>query len=183
MDNQKERTPEINDADTIERLLEAADRNFELFELKEAADKYEKALRMLSLKRENGEQTARTLSALGDCEYVKRELRAALRYYLKVFSLTDGYANPYALLRAGQVYYDMELPQKAKPYLIRAYLIEGNSLFEGEDPKYFELIKNEEMLREPVNSFMQAIKPIQDRQAEDALFAEDEKEETEDGDL
>ena len=146
-DNQNITTGQTGE-NTALRLIETADKHLGLYELEQAKDGYEKALRLLSFGRENEEQTARALVSLGDCYYLKSDFRAAVREYSKACNLPLGYANSYALLRLGQVYYDMEYLSQAKHYLLQAYLIEGQDLFEYEDSKYYELIKDEELLSE-----------------------------------
>lgn len=134
--------------ETAGRLMEAADRHLELYEMDEAMDLLNKALAILLPKREFEEQAAWAYAALGDCYFIQGDLREALRSYIKAFNLPNGYANAYVLLRAGQVYHEMGNEAQARYYLLQAYLIEGDSLFEGEDPKYFQLIGGDELLRE-----------------------------------
>ena len=145
-EERKEKTHTVEQ--TAERLTDKADRHFEMCELAEAIDCYGKVLRLISVKKELEEQTAWTLSAIGDCYFVMRDFKSALRHYIKAFNLPTGYANAYAQLRAGQVFYEQGNMEQARHYMLQAYLIEGDELFEDEDWKYFDLIKDDEMIAE-----------------------------------
>jgi hypothetical protein len=55
--------------------------------------------------------------------------------------------NPFLHLRIGQVQFELGNEQRAADELARAYLKEGKTLFDGEDPKYLDFIKGK--LRPP----------------------------------
>ncbi len=53
----------------------------------------------------------------------------------------DGYQNPVVMLRLGQC--SLELGKEdAAEYLLRAYMLAGEEIFESEDEKYFALIRD-----------------------------------------
>lgn len=52
----------------------------------------------------------------------------------------SGISNPFILLRLGESLFECGEMDKAKEYLLRAYMIEGYKIFFNEDDKYFELI-------------------------------------------
>jgi len=160
MENETDSAATTVTEEIVARLMEAADGHFELFEMDEAIDLYNKALRILQLKRELEEQTSWVLAALGDCHYILGDLREALRLYVRAFNLPSGYSNAYVLLRTGQVYFGMDNLVQARYYLLQAYLIEGDGIFENEDERYFALIKDEELLR-PEDQQQDIIEPPQ----------------------
>ncbi len=49
--------------------------------------------------------------------------------------------NPFILLRLGQTYFELGNMKKAADELVRAYMGVGTEIFEGEDPKYFDLVR------------------------------------------
>ncbi|SHM03275.1 hypothetical protein SAMN02746009_03838 [Hymenobacter psychrotolerans DSM 18569] len=55
----------------------------------------------------------------------------------------DAIGNPLIHLRLGQVQYEMGNFAKAKDELMRAYMGQGEEIFEGEDEKYFTFLKQE----------------------------------------
>ena len=50
--------------------------------------------------------------------------------------------NPYAMLRIGQCYLETGDENKAKEYLLRAYVSEGQKFFKGDNPKYLEFLNS-----------------------------------------
>lgn len=53
----------------------------------------------------------------------------------------EGYCNPFLMLRLGQCSYELG-KEDAKEYLMRAYMLAGEEIFESEDEKYFDLIRD-----------------------------------------
>ena len=53
----------------------------------------------------------------------------------------DALANPFVHIRLGQALYELGNTERAKEHLLRAYMLNGEDIFEGQDEKYFELIK------------------------------------------
>ena len=51
-----------------------------------------------------------------------------------------GYTNPFVMLRLGQCAYELG-KQEAAEYLMRAYMLAGEEIFEDENEKYFNLIR------------------------------------------
>lgn len=53
----------------------------------------------------------------------------------------EGYTNPFVMLRLGQCSHELG-KEDAAEYLMRAYMLAGEEIFESDDEKYFDLIKN-----------------------------------------
>ena len=66
----------------------------------------------------------------------------ALNNFLESLKCPDGNTNPFILLRLGECYYELGNFEQAKEYLLRAFMWEGEDIFDGEDEKYFALIKD-----------------------------------------
>ena len=52
----------------------------------------------------------------------------------------EGYSNPFVMLRLGQCSYELGKAD-ASEYLLRAYMLAGEEIFEEDDAKYFEHIR------------------------------------------
>lgn len=52
----------------------------------------------------------------------------------------EGYNNPFLMLRLGECSYELG-KEDAKEYLMRAYMLAGEEIFESEEEKYFDLIR------------------------------------------
>lgn len=83
-------------------------------------------------------------TSIGDAYYMLQDDDKALGYFLKAKSNIDAnaYENPFLMLRLGQMYFESDLFYKAKEYLLSAYMMEGVEIFEQEDEKYFQFLKN-----------------------------------------
>lgn len=53
----------------------------------------------------------------------------------------EGYTNPFVMLRLGQCSHELG-KDDAVEYLMRAYMLAGEDIFESVDEKYFNLIKH-----------------------------------------
>ena len=82
-------------------------------------------------------------SSIGDVYYLRAELAVALQHFLNAKDNleSNAYENPFVMLRLGQLYFDLGAPHEAKEFLIRGYMLEGEELFEEEEEKYFNFLK------------------------------------------
>ena len=82
-------------------------------------------------------------SSVADALFMQGEYEKAYPYLWDAKSnLTgEGYLNPFVMLRLGQCSYELG-KDDAVEYLMRAYMLAGEEIFETDDKKYFELIKN-----------------------------------------
>ncbi|GGA28702.1 hypothetical protein GCM10011384_17680 [Psychrobacillus lasiicapitis] len=64
-------------------------------------------------------------------------------FLFNAINCPDGIENPFIMLRLGETLYELGDVNKAKDYLLRAYILEGYSIFENEEEKYFDVIKSE----------------------------------------
>lgn len=129
---------------SVDGYINEGDRALANDDIDGAIEGYKKALSYTSYRKDE-EQAALVLTALGDCHYLKKEYKEARKYYQKAFDLPGGVSNAYALLRMGEVYFDERNLERARYYLLQAYLIEGAALFEDEDDAYLQLIEGEEL--------------------------------------
>ena len=73
---------------------------------------------------------------------MKDEYDVALDYLFEVLKCPEGLGNPFVSLRLGQCFYEKGNIDKAKDYLLQAYMLEGTDIFEDEDEKYYSCIEN-----------------------------------------
>jgi tetratricopeptide (TPR) repeat protein len=82
------------------------------------------------------------LSAIGDMQFQLGEYfeaRDTLMALMKAFDGATG--NPFLRLRLGQALFELGEEKEAASWLAGAYLLEGISIFEDDDPKYLAFIK------------------------------------------
>jgi len=110
--------------------------------LSDAIDCFNRALDLIPEPKNDWEASTWIYTALGDVYFIKKEFEIASDNLFNAYSCHDGYTNPFILLRLGQSLLEINNVEKAKEYLLRAYMLEGDSIFENEEKKYFNLIKD-----------------------------------------
>lgn len=135
---------ELNDKvySEITALCEAGDEYCEKDKYEKAIKKYEEALRLIPDPKYDWEASTWVYVAIGDAYYMQDKYSEALNYFSESFKCPDGITNPFILLRLGECYYELGNLKQAQEYLLRAFMLEGDEIFDGEDEKYFELIKD-----------------------------------------
>lgn len=103
--------------------------------------KYEEALALLPTPNNQFEATTWVYAAIGDAYFLKGDFEASRKHFVEALNYRGGMTNAFILLRIGQCWYHANNLEKAKKFLIRAYNLEGNELFEDEDPIYLSLIQ------------------------------------------
>ncbi|WP_316568832.1 tetratricopeptide repeat protein [Neobacillus sp. YIM B06451] len=136
---------ELNDElyEEISNLCSDGDSLVEESMYDKAIDLYLKALNLVPAPKTDWEASTWIYTALGDTCFIKGDYKAAKNYLFDALNCPDGIGNPFILLRLGETLFEMQEVIKAKEYLLRAYMLEGYDIFEEEDGKYFDLIKNE----------------------------------------
>lgn len=127
----------------ISSLCSEGDELVESSRYDEALNLYRRALNLVPNPKNIWEASTWIYTALGDTCFIKEDYEAAKEYLLDAINCPDGNINAFILLRLGETLYEMHELEKAKEYLLRAYMMESNSIFEGEDDKYITLIKDE----------------------------------------
>ncbi|MBQ3842285.1 MAG: hypothetical protein II820_06320 [Ruminiclostridium sp.] len=82
-------------------------------------------------------------TSVADAWFMLEEYEKAYSYLCdaKTNISGEGYTNPFVMLRLGQCSHELG-KEDATEYLMRAYMLAGDDIFESEDKKYFDLIKN-----------------------------------------
>lgn len=82
------------------------------------------------------EPAVRILTAIADSHFHLGEWDACRDAIQHAFRCGADAGNPFLRLRLGQALFELGDVREAENWLVPAYLSEGRSLFEGEDPKY-----------------------------------------------
>lgn len=135
---------ELSDAilDRIDAICEEADLLFEDEKSEEAIAKYNEALTLLPEPIEEYEPSAWLISSIGDVHFFDEKYDLALAQFEHAIGCVDSEENPYLLLRIGQCHFELGEMDDAEDAFHEAYAIEGEEIFEEEDPKYWEFLKN-----------------------------------------
>ncbi|MDB4292825.1 tetratricopeptide repeat protein [Maribacter sp.] len=88
------------------------------------------------------EASAWLFTSIGDVFYSGDNLEAAMASYYDALNCPDVMGNAYIHLSLGQVQYELKEHDKSRASFLRAYMLEGDDIFEDEDPKYFDAIRD-----------------------------------------
>jgi tetratricopeptide (TPR) repeat protein len=130
--------------DLYEEILSLCSEGDELVDTSkydEAIELYLKALELVPSPKTDWEASTWIYTALGDTCFIKGDYKSAKNYLYDALNCPDGIGNPFILLRLGETLYEIKEAGKAKEYLLRAYMLEGYSIYEDQEEKYFALIK------------------------------------------
>ncbi|MFE6076981.1 tol-pal system YbgF family protein [Paenibacillus sp. NPDC057886] len=111
-------------------------------EVEQAIKKYLTALKLVPLPKNEWEASTWIYAALGDAYFTNEEYVQAKDSFFNALNCPEGISNPLILLRLGESLVECGELDKAKEYLLRAYMLEGYEIFSEEDQKYYELIKD-----------------------------------------
>lgn len=126
----------------ITELCEKGDDLIEQDNIAEAIENYRRALELIPNPKYMWEASTWVYGALGDAYYLNQQFDEALACFLEGLKCPDGLDNPFMMLRIGQCSFELENYEKAEEYLLQAYMLEGTEIFEDEDEKYINLIRN-----------------------------------------
>lgn len=127
----------------IAELSEKGDNYAEKEQFTSALKQYQEALAMLPEPKTDWEAATWLYVAIGDAWFNKQNLDDAMDAYQKALMSPDGTGNAYIWFCIGQVYFEQDNIPKAKLHFMSAYMLDGNEIFEEENPEYFALIKAE----------------------------------------
>lgn len=125
----------------IDRLLDEAEEDLELCEFDKAMEKYHQALELLEGDIEDYDISTIIYASMGDAMYLAGDYNKAQNYFYDAMDCPGGIANPYILFRLGQCFYECDNIEKSKEYFMRTYMMDGVTLFNTDDIKYFNVIK------------------------------------------
>lgn len=108
----------------------------------EAILKFEEALNLVPNPQSDWEASTWLNASIGDCYFMKNNFKKSLNFFLDAYNGPDGVGNPFINLRIGESYFELEVSDKAREFLLRAYMLEGDDIFEEEDDKYLNHIKD-----------------------------------------
>lgn len=109
---------------------------------KESIAEYKRALSFLNEPILDSEFALMIFAGIGEVYFLQKDWLQALEYYGCAIRSNGGTGDPALHLRLGQIRFELEQYDKAKDELMRAYMGSGDLIFEGQDVKYYNLIKS-----------------------------------------
>ena len=103
--------------------------------------KYKEALSFVPEPKKEWETSTWIYTAMGDAYWFKDDDENIKNSFYDALSYPDGTSCPFINLRLGQAHAELNEMEKAKEYLLRAYMLDGDEIFEDEE-KHFTPIKD-----------------------------------------
>jgi tetratricopeptide (TPR) repeat protein len=125
-----------------ERLLAEGDDLADAGEDAEALRRYRAAWSALPEPREEQEPAIRIQAAIADCHFHLGDWESCRQAVQHAFRCGAEPDNPFLRLRIGQSLYELGDEREAANWLVLAFLSEGRSLFQEDDPKYLEFFRD-----------------------------------------
>ena len=125
---------------SIQRLCAEGDKYANDKHYREAIECFEQAIALLPQPLHNWEAATWVYAAIGDTRFLAGDYERARQALTQVMVCPKARTNPFLWLRRGQVYFELGDMQQAQDSLASAFMLGGQELFEGEDPKYAAFI-------------------------------------------
>ena len=129
--------------DKILSICAKGDNFVEDFKYDEAIEMYLNALELIPQPKQMWEASTWIYVALGDTYYIKKDFTSSKSYLFDAVNCPGGIENPFIMLRLGESLFELGEISKAKEYLLKAYMLEGYVIFNSEEDKFFDIIKDE----------------------------------------
>jgi tetratricopeptide (TPR) repeat protein len=104
------------------------------------------ALQLLPEPRRQWDAALWLYASIGDAQREEGELAAALDSFQQAAASSDGYANGFVQLGIGTCLYDLGRQEESADHLLRAYMAEGEEIFEESDPKYLDELRKRKLI-------------------------------------
>lgn len=130
-------------AEQIEALSEEGNDFFDDEAYEKAIGVWKQALELLPKPQNTYVESLWLETSIGDAFFMEGNHTEAMVHFLNAKGnlQENAYDNPFIMLRIGQLYFEESNFDQAKEYLLRAYLFEGEAIFEGSKEKYFNFLK------------------------------------------
>ncbi len=108
----------------------------------DAIKKYNLALDLLPTPKDEWEASTWLYVAIGDAFFYADNYQTTYDYFMDALNCPDATENPFIHLRIGQALYHLDHHDKAIDALLKAYMLDGEEVFENEDDIYFDFLKS-----------------------------------------
>lgn len=125
----------------IQKLCEQGDKYADKDMFNDAIKKYNQAMALIPNPVYNYEAATWVYVAIGDSYYFLGNYKDALENFQEAQKCLNGIGNPFILLRIGECFFELGSYDNAKNYLLQAYMVDGEEVFENQEEKYFNIIK------------------------------------------
>ncbi|MEH7840786.1 hypothetical protein V7796_35365 [Rhizobium laguerreae] len=113
---------------------------------KAAISTWRSALKLLPEPRRKWDAAIWLHASIGEAQREDGDLIGALESFQQAAASSDGYANSFVQLGIGTCLYDLGRQEESTDPLLRAYMGEGEEIFEESDPKYLDHLRERKLI-------------------------------------
>jgi tetratricopeptide (TPR) repeat protein len=126
----------------LDSLSEQGNEEMENENYSRAIEYFTQAFEILPEPKEDWEASGWLYASIGDAYFCMEEYETALDNFQNAYKIfgTEN-LNPFIMLRIGQCYFELQDKKNAIEFLLRAYMLEGEEIFEGAED-YFDFLKS-----------------------------------------
>ena len=107
-----------------------------------AIEQWREALTLLPEPKAQWEAWTWLNASIGDAFRTGHALEDAKAALFDALNGPDGHANPFILLRLGETLVDLGDTERGVEYLLRAYMLDGERVFEADGSRYLKLLRD-----------------------------------------
>lgn len=128
---------------SIDEIAENGNALFDEEKYMQAVEVWQEGLELLEKPLNAQSEAVWFQASIADALFMLGEYERAYSYLLdaKADLSGEGYADPFVMMRLGQCAYELK-KEDFKEYLLRAYMLAGEEIFENDDEKYLGSIKD-----------------------------------------
>ena len=104
-----------------------------------AIEAYEKASELIPSPKSDWDANVWVETAIGDAYFFLKEYNKAKASFQTAYNSDP--TNPFILMRLGQCLFEIKDLDKAEDFLLSAYMMEGEEIFENDDAKYLDYMR------------------------------------------
>lgn len=131
------------DSERIDKIAEEGNELYRKGDLDNALKKYSEGYNLIPNPKKLYSESLWFEVAIGDIFFDNKKYDEAIIYYEKAKNniTGNGINNPYILFKYGASAFELNMIIEANEFLLRAYMLSGQDIFNEYDKKYFEFIK------------------------------------------
>jgi len=126
----------------IVALSKTGDSYYDRDQYDKAVFSYLDALALVPDPKQDWEAGTWLYSALGDALFMQQRYEDSLAAFRSAEKCPDGMDNAFVVLMIGECSYELHDRKQAREYLLKAYMLEGEAIFETQDQKYYRTISD-----------------------------------------
>lgn len=109
-------------------------------EFNAAIEEYKKAKQLIPAPQSDWDATVWVDTAIGDAYFFLADFTQAADSFQAAYNNEP--TNPFILMRLGQSLFELGDLNRSQEYLLRAYMLEGEEIFEHDPPKYLDFLRS-----------------------------------------